>query len=202
MKKRGKFIVIEGTDACGKGTLVEKLKELYPDVYFTREPGGTAIGEKVRDLILDKNNKMYPLTEAYLYAASRSEFAKKIAVMLEEGIDVVSERYVYSSYVYQGYAGDLGLDKVLEINKPIIRDLKEDQLIILDMDINDYRSRLSNRGEADRIEMRDDEYFAKVIDGYKKIEELIDGIDNLLYVNTSKNSPEEVFEKVKKQIIL
>ncbi len=119
---RGLFIVLEGPDGSGKSTMAEKIGEYYKkagrEIIFTREPGGTKISEQIRSIILDNNNsEMAYTTEALLYAASRAQHvAEFIKPNLEEGKVVISERYVYSSIVYQGIGRNLGIQKVREIN--------------------------------------------------------------------------------------
>lgn len=110
---KGKFITFEGPDGCGKTTIVEmiykKLEDLGYKVIKTREPGGTDISEKIRDVILDVNNdEMSPRCEALLYAASRAQHTEeKIIPYLNKGYIVLCERYILSSYAYQGY-GKIG----------------------------------------------------------------------------------------------
>ncbi len=111
---KGKFIVLEGSDGSGKSTLAGKLKDYYDQrgakVLLTREPGGTDLGEEIRDMILRKQgDEMDPRTEALLYAASRAEHVfKKIKPAVEEGYIVLCERYILSSLAYQGYGRRAG----------------------------------------------------------------------------------------------
>ena len=118
---KGLFISIEGPDGSGKSTQIENIKQFFCDkgidIVFTREPGGTAIGERIREIILDKNcSEMDYMTEAMLYAAARSQHvAQVIRPSLEEGKIVICDRFVDSSIAYQGYGRKLG-DAVTIIN--------------------------------------------------------------------------------------
>ena len=111
---RGLFITIEGPDGSGKSTQIENIKKFFEnkniDIVFTREPGGTPIGESIREIILDNRfNEMDPMTEAMLYAASRAQHvAEIIGPALDAGKVVVCDRFVDSSLAYQGYGRNLG----------------------------------------------------------------------------------------------
>lgn len=192
---KGKLIVIEGADGCGKGTLVENIKKDYPDIVFYREPGSTKIGEEIRKLILDPDSEMSKLTEAYLYASSRAELTERILKDINSGKNVICERYYYSSLVYQGlYLGD---DIVKNINKEALLNLKPDQIFYLKVNIDNHIKRTRERGELDRIEKRGIEYFNKVI---KKYDSLLK--DNSVVIDTNKLSKDEVYKEFNKNFIL
>src|SRR5690606_28797625 len=136
---RGIFIVLEGPDGSGKSTMAKKIGKYFSDkgreVEFTREPGGTKISEKIRDLILDNNNtEMNYRTEALLYAAARAQLVnEKIIPWLEQGKIVISERFVYSSLVYQGIGRGLGIDEIKNINKFATANIVPDLVLLLDV---------------------------------------------------------------------
>ena len=119
---KGLFIVMEGPDGSGKTTQINLLKEYLEEAGYecliTREPGGTVIGEEVRQLILNPEHKeMSPVTEMLLYAASRAQLVHEvIGPALEEGKIVISDRFVDSSIVYQGIARKLGISTVSAVN--------------------------------------------------------------------------------------
>ena len=154
--ERGLFISFEGPDGSGKSTQIEYLKEYFLEreiaCVFTREPGGTHIGEEIREIILDKqNNDMTDLTEAFLYAASRSQHVEQvIQPALEAGKVVVCDRFVDSSIAYQGYARGLG-DLVEEINRYATGNLLPDITFFIDVDPKVGKRRISS-DERDRLE--------------------------------------------------
>lgn len=172
---RGIFITFEGPDASGKTTqlgLFEKyLRESGIEPLMTREPGGTAISEKLRDIILDKsNNEMLPETEALLYAAARAQHVGEvIRPALESGRVVVSDRFLDSSVAYQGYARGMG-DIIELINAPATGGVEPDLTILLATDTSRMRERRS-ADEEDRMDAQAAEFHAAVMDGYLRIAE-------------------------------
>jgi len=166
------FVTFEGVDGSGKTTQVELLRsylaEQGRDVVAAREPGGTPLGERVRELLLD-GPEMAPWAEAALFAAARAELAKRvIRPALARGADVVSDRYVDSSLVYQGIARSLGLERVLELNLLAIGDLLPDRTFVLDVEPGLAAGRV---GETrDRIESETDDFRNAVAEGYRSLE--------------------------------
>ncbi|MBO4234908.1 MAG: dTMP kinase [Firmicutes bacterium] len=167
---RGIFITVEGGDGAGKSTQLANIKQYMEDrsisAIFTREPGGTEIAEKIREIILDPENEgMEPLTEALLYAASRAEHVRKvIAPALEDGLAVVCDRFLDSSIAYQGYGRGLG--KVVEmINEPAVAGYIPDLTILLDLEPEVAMARISNRGH-DRLETESQDFHERVHQGY------------------------------------
>ena len=120
--KPGKLITFEGGEGSGKSSILKKISEELQKrnipFIITREPGGTKISEEIRSIILDKQNTaMDKKTEALLYCASRRQhLVEKVFPSLEKGINVISDRYIDSSLLYQGYARGLGFDSVMDIN--------------------------------------------------------------------------------------
>ena len=172
---RGFFITFEGGDGSGKSTQISILKESLIekgyDVILTREPGGTDISEKIRELILDpENGEMEDITEAYLYAAARAQLVRQlIKPALEEGKVVICDRFVDSSIAYQGFGRGLG-DAVGIINTYAVDDCMPDLTILLKLDPERGSSRIAGR-EHDRIEQASDDFHRKVYEGYLKLEE-------------------------------
>ncbi len=172
---RGFFITFEGGDGSGKSTQISILRECLIekgyDVILTREPGGTDISEKIRELILDpENGEMEDITEAYLYAAARAQLVRQlIKPALEEGKVVICDRFVDSSIAYQGFGRGLG-DAVGIINTYAVDDCMPDLTILLKLDPERGSSRIAGR-EHDRIEQASDEFHRKVYEGYLKLEE-------------------------------
>lgn len=177
--KKGLFITVEGGDGSGKTTqlafIKEYLKEKGEDVLFTREPGGTALGEKIRGLILDPANKeMDPMTETLLYAASRAQLVNEvIRPALSEGRTVVCDRYVDSSIAYQGYARGLG-DSVTQINGYAIGDCIPDATILIKVDPAKSHARIDEK-EMDRMEQESAAFHRRVYEGYLALEKAYPG---------------------------
>lgn len=173
--KKGYFITFEGGDGAGKSTQINLLKDSLTaagyDVVLTREPGGTQISEKIRDLILDPaNSEMDDMTEAFLYAAARSQLVKQlIKPALEEGKVVICDRFVDSSIAYQGFGRGLG-DAVGVINTYAVDGCMPDMTILLRLDPEKGSRRIADR-EHDRIEQASDDFHKRVYEGYIKLEE-------------------------------
>lgn len=172
---RGLFITFEGPDASGKTTqlrlLEDHLRERGIEPVMTREPGGTPISEKIREIILDKaNDEMLPMTEALLYAASRAQHVGQLVIpSIEAGRVVISDRYVDSSIAYQGYGRGMG-DIIEKINAVATGGLKPDLTILLATDTSRMRERRSAEDE-DRMDAQKAEFHAAVMNGYIQLAE-------------------------------
>ncbi|PKM84212.1 MAG: dTMP kinase [Firmicutes bacterium HGW-Firmicutes-11] len=170
---RGAFITFEGPDGSGKSTQIRQLEsyltEKGVDVFLTREPGGTEIGEKIRHLILDPaNHEMDHLTEALLYAASRAQHvAQAIRPALEQGRTVICDRFMDSSIVYQGFGRRLGT-QVRIVNEIAVAGLVPDLTFLLLVDPIEGKRRISD-GFLDRLEREGMEYYQAVYDGYLQL---------------------------------
>ena len=149
--QRGRFIVFEGGDGSGKSTQAALLAEAI-GAELTREPGGTPISEKIRELVLDPGHtELDPRTEALLMAASRAQHvAELIKPTLDRGVSVVSDRFIASSLAYQGVARELGIDAVAQANSLALAGLQPDLTILLKVSTRAARGRLVR--ELDRIE--------------------------------------------------
>ncbi|MBQ1466883.1 MAG: dTMP kinase [Solobacterium sp.] len=173
--KKGKFITFEGPDGSGKTTVstavTEKLQEEGYTVRYTREPGGSEIAEEIRGIILDpKNTAMDARTEALLYAAARRQhLVDKVIPCLEEGISVISDRFVDSSLAYQGYARHIGVEDVMSINQFAIEAYMPDKTIYLDVTPEEGLKRISDRAYLDRLDQESLEFHQAVYQGYQKI---------------------------------
>jgi len=198
---RGFFITFEGGDGSGKSTQIGILKDNLIkagyDVILTREPGGTQISEKIRELILDPgNDEMADMTEAFLYAAARAQLVRQlIKPALSEGKVVICDRFVDSSIAYQAFGRGLG-DAVGVINTYAVDDCMPDLTILLRLDPEKGSSRIAGR-EHDRIEQASDAFHRKVYEGYLKLEEMYP--DRILGIDAS-GSIEEIADEISRRV--
>jgi len=200
---RGLFISMEGPDGSGKTTQIERLKDYFLnkgyEVIITREPGGTQISEKIRDIILDVNNKaLSNMTEALLYAASRAQHVEeKIKPALENGKIVISDRFVDSSIVYQGYARGIGIDIVESINNFAIQGFMPDITFFFDIEPELAMKRKNSQKSLDRLEQEHISFHNKVYEGYKillkKYPERIKSIN-------ARQSIDNIYEQIIKEV--
>lgn len=171
---KGLFITLEGGDGAGKSTQIRNIERFFTEkglvVVHTREPGGTQISEKLRDILLDNHNsEMTAVTEMMIYAASRAQHVReKIIPALERGEVVICDRFVDSSVAYQAYGRELG-DMVAEVNKHATGGLKPDITFWLDIDPEAGKARAAKAGELDRLELEKMDFHYRVYEGYKKI---------------------------------
>ena len=177
---RGTFITFEGSEGCGKSTQVTRLASRFERaglrVFVTREPGGTAIGEKIRDLLqfAPESFAMTPETELLLFEASRSQLVREtIRPALEQGSVVISDRFFDSTTVYQGVARKLEPDIVATLNDFAVGADRPDLTIILDVDLATARARMLRRvrpaGATDRMEQEPIEFYERVCEGYRNL---------------------------------
>lgn len=159
----GKFITFEGIDGAGKSThldyLAQQLRAAGRNVVVTREPGGTALGEKLRELLL--HERMHLETEALLmFAARREHIAQVIAPALARGDWVISDRFTDASFAYQGGGRGLALDKLVELEQWVHPDLQPDLTLLFDVPLEVARARLDASRTLDRFEQEKAEFFA------------------------------------------
>lgn len=172
---KGIFITIEGGDGAGKTTQIKNITDYFEsrgiEVIKTREPGGTEIGEKIRNILLDKDNiEMTSVAEMFLYASARAQLVREVVIhALAEKKVVICDRFVDSSIAYQGYARNLG-SIVEEVNKYATRELEPDITFWLDIDPDKGKLRAGNIGEHDRIESETSSFHADVRRGYREIQ--------------------------------
>lgn len=172
----GTFISLEGVDGSGKSTqavmLADALRERGHDVVHVREPGGTALGEAVRDVVLGPD-PMSPWAEAFLFAAARAQLVSEvIEPALARDTWVVADRFLDSSLAYQGAARGLGIDRVAGINGPAIGEFMPDLTIILDIAPGAASDRRADRGSVDRIEGEGTALQESVAEGYREVARL------------------------------
>lgn len=171
----GLFITFEGPDGAGKTTQVkafaERLSALGHEVVLTREPGGTAISDQIRSLILDPaHTEMADPTEVLLYAASRAQHVQeKILPALNAGKIVVCDRFVEASVAYQGYGLGISIEQIKTINQFATGGLVPHRTYLLDLSVADGRERLQARTGLDRIEQKGAAYHERVRAGFLEI---------------------------------
>lgn len=196
---KGKFIAFEGSDGSGKSTVLAKVKEYLDEnnisYIITREPGGTKIGEQIRDILMNnENTEMDDKTEALLFAAARAQSVEeKLKKELENKDLVISDRYVLSSLAYQGYARGLGVDGVRSINEFATNSLKPNYTFFLDVDPITVLERKKSQVEADRLEEESNNFHQKVYDGYQ---ELLKDEENVILIDASQTVEEVVEETI------
>lgn len=194
---KGYFITLEGTEGSGKTTIIEKLTNYYLNkgykVIRTREPGGSKIAEDIRNIILDVNNTtMDSVTEAMLYAASRRQhLVEKVIPYLEKGYIVLCDRFIDSSLAYQGYARELGIDKVYQLNLIATNGLLPDATVYIDVhpEVGLARIKENNR-EQNRLDLEKMSFHQKVYEGYNQISQMFK--ERFIVIN-GEQCPEKVF---------
>ncbi len=165
------FVTFEGLDGCGKTTQAEFLAESLTadgvDVVSTREPGGTPLGEEIRDLVLHGDH-IAPWAETALYLAARAQHVDQvIRPALARGATVVCDRYLDTSVAYQGGGRELGVDTVLELNLLAVGGLVPDRTFLVEIDVETALARVGDK--RDRIEAAEAEFWPRVVDAYRDL---------------------------------
>ena len=204
---KGKFIVFEGIDGCGKTTQINEIFNWLScsslisnnsSIIKTREPGGSLLGQKLRDLILSNNNDNSPtsLTELLLYAADRTEHvAKIIAPSLEKGDWILSDRFSGSTLAYQGYGRNIDAEIIKKLEIIACQGEKPDITFLLDISPEESIARRKNQ-IPDRIESEGINFLRKVNNGFKEIAK-----KNNWIVITASNSKENITNTIKNILI-
>jgi dTMP kinase len=198
--KPGLFITVEGIDGSGKSTQIDLMKDYIQgkgfDVVLTREPGGTKISEKIRAIILDlENSEMGAITEMLLYAAARAQLVSEIIKpAIENGKIVICDRFIDSSYVYQGFGRGIDLDIIKNVNDEAMGGIVPNITFFFDVNPEIALKRRISATGMDRIEKEKMEFHFRVYSGYKKLASLYP--QRIKLIDGSK-SVEEVFCDVK-----
>nr|WP_251126002.1 dTMP kinase [Exiguobacterium sp. s22] len=169
------FITVEGPDGSGKSTqlqlLIERLKEKGYDIVVTREPGGTTVGNQIREVLLSPDHhEMTPRVEMMLYAASRAQNVEQvIRPALERGAIVLCDRFIDASIAYQGYGLQYDLDQIRSLNEWATNGLTPDLTFLFDLSPERASQRMKDRGQLDRIESRDQAFHERVYAGFQAL---------------------------------
>ena len=172
---RGRLITIEGLDGAGKSTLAlglhSALGERGVRVELLREPGGVALSEHIRSLVMDPSLTVDPRAEALLYAAARAQLVReRLSPLLDAGVLVLLDRFVDSSLAYQGGGRELGVEPIRTINLFATASLVPDRTLLLRISPAAGRARQDARaGEPDRLEREDDAFFERISTAYEEL---------------------------------
>jgi dTMP kinase len=197
--KQGFLISLEALDFGGKSTQIELLKDFFKnksldcEVVFSREPGGTIISEEIRTILLNPNFKeMTDRTEALLYAASRNQHVNEvIKPNLEKGNIIVTDRYVHSSYIYQGVGRGLGVDTVIGLNDFATEGVMPDITFVLMLEFDKWLERKEKQSDLDRLESESIDFFKKIHNGFEKVTQN----ENVYYINAN-GTPKEIHKNI------
>lgn len=198
------FITLEGPEGSGKTShippLVDYLREKGYTVFPTREPGGTSIGEQIREVIHDlKNVEMHPRTETLLYQAARAQIVEQVfKPRLRSGEIVISDRYYDSTIAYQGYGHQQDLEQVRTLVKYATDGLVPDLTVLLDVDVEEGLRRKKKDNEWNRLDAYTIEFHQRVHAGYK---EMVNAEPNRWVVVDAGRKWDEVQEELRRAII-
>ncbi|MBX5474989.1 MAG: dTMP kinase [Thermoleophilia bacterium] len=192
------FVTFEGPDGSGKSTQAELLRAALAaegrEVVLTREPGGTALGERIRELLLE-GDPMSPWAEAALFAASRAQHVEQVILpALERGADVICDRYLDSSLAYQGIARGLGVEAVLELNLRATHGLLPDATVLL---LVDPAVAAARSGATDRLEREGDGFRSRVDAAYR---ELATRFPERILVVEADRPPDELAREIRERL--
>ncbi len=176
MPRRLPFITFEGTEGCGKSTqvrcLATRLEKLRIPFLVTREPGGTPIGETIRELLqfAPQGAGMKPETELLLFEASRSQLVREVIIpSLDKGLCVISDRFFDSTTVYQGAARKLDREFVARVNAFAVDSCIPDISFILDVDLKTAQARMQGPRRPDRMEQESNDFYERVREAYREL---------------------------------
>ena len=202
-KMSGLFITIEGIECVGKSTNAKFISDLLnkKDIktHVTREPGGTALGEKIRKILLfEQNDSISPLGELLLLFAAREKHINEvIKPNLEQGKWVISDRFTDASFAYQGFGRGLGFDQVNQLKQIIQNDFDPDLTFLLDAPIDVIKSR-RKLNPNDRFESEDKQFFERVRQGYLQLASVFS--DRVKIINATQ-SIEQVQAEIQSHLL-
>ena len=196
--KQLNFVTFEGIEGCGKSTQVKKLQQFFIEkkipTILTREPGGTNIGEKIREILIDStNSNIAPKTELLLNFASRIEHVEQlIKPALMHGKKVISDRFFHSTLAYQGYAMGVDLSKINQIKDLALDNFKPDITFLIDVEVEVAFNRIKNRSDNNRYEEMSLDFHQKVRNGFLEMQQ---NEQNMIKINGNQN-PDQVFAQI------
>jgi len=181
------YLAFEGIDGSGKSSLIKRLSEVLSNQQIenkiVREPGGTKVGEGVRELLLSHDYEVDALTEALLFCSQRSQLiAEVIKPEVNKGIKIISDRSAYSSVAYQGVGRGLGYETIYQLNDIAVNSFWPEKVVLLDID---PKISLSRQKVADRIGSDKVDFFNKVREGYLRLADEFD--NNFLIINAEED---------------
>lgn len=190
------FITFEGIDGSGKSTQIKKLKERLEgegaDVCVFRDPGGPLVSEKVRDILLDPELDMDPVTELLLFSAARSQLmAESVLPNLDAGKVVILDRFYDSTVAYQGYGREsIPLDEIHKMNKVASHKRDPDLTVYMKLSLEDAKGRMAD--QKDRMELSGDSFYRKVIQGFNSLAES----EGRIFTVDATQSPDRVHQQI------
>lgn len=194
---KGALITIEGPDKAGKTTQLEMLekyaKKQKKDWIFTRNPGGTDLGNRLREIVLDCNEQISDMAELMIYIADRAHHVDQLLrPNLNEGKVVVCDRFIDSTVAYQGYGRNMDLKLINTMNHAVCKDIKPSLTVLLT--VSDAVATSRGKDENDRLEQESKLFFVRVRNGYNHIAK--EEPNRVKVINTDSLKPEQVHEKV------
>ncbi|MDD3013376.1 MAG: dTMP kinase [Candidatus Gastranaerophilales bacterium] len=202
MKKDGFFITFEGADGSGKTTQIKMLEEYLvtqkKDFIITRDPGGTKLGSKLREILLTYDGKIAPFCELFLYLADRAQHVDEVIMpALNNGKMVLCDRYIDSTLAYQGYARGLNIDEIINLNNLVTHSLIPDLTLLFDIETGIAMKRIGDK--KDRLESEAAHFHEKVRFGYldlaKKDPQRIKVIDASMSIDDVYNQVIEIIKQ-------
>ncbi len=208
MDKKGLFISFEGVEGAGKTTLIKKLVGFFTDkkqdIFLTREPGGSELGKKLRAIILNAEEKIYPSAELFLFLADRAQHVEEcIKPALKAGKIVLCDRFIDSTLAYQGYGRGMDIEQLIMLNTLATNGLEPDLTLLLDLPPQMGLERAKTRNIAQNLTIDEGRFEAEALQFHQKIREgfltLAKQKKRFFVINAEQNA-EEVFYIVKQHI--
>lgn len=191
--KRGKFVVFEGLDLAGKTTIINEIKKIKNEYTYTKEPGfNDNVSKKFREIILGKS--LPPLTEAYLFATDRSLHCSYIKEQLIKNNTVLCDRFVYSSYYYQGVIKELGIDLIKDINKNVLNNLTPDFIFYIKISNDERLKRFNNRkviNDLDKLTIKLNDK-----DANEQYINCLDNNSNIIIIDATNKKASDIAKKI------